>query len=76
MRMLKLLSLVFAVGLGTSATAADYTLTVSSWAPPTHGVNATLWPNLIKMMETRPAAGSPRRSSTASARPPRRWISS
>ena len=51
MRMIKLLSLVVAVGLGNSATAADYTLTVSSWAPPTHGVNATLWPNLIKMIE-------------------------
>ena len=51
MRILKLLALVVAVGTGTTAMAADFTLTVSSWAPPTHGVNATLWPNLIKMME-------------------------
>ena len=51
MRMFKLLALCAAVGTGTAAMAADYTLTVSSWAPPTHGVNATLWPNLIKMME-------------------------
>ena len=51
MRMFKLLALCVAVATGTVATAADYTLTVSSWAPPTHGVNATLWPNLIKMME-------------------------
>ncbi len=33
------------------ALAADHTLTISSWAPPSHGVNATLWPNLIKMIE-------------------------
>ncbi|MBZ0218165.1 MAG: TRAP transporter substrate-binding protein [Fimbriimonadaceae bacterium] len=31
--------------------AADYTLTVSSWAPPSHGVNSILWPRFIKMME-------------------------
>ena len=26
-------------------------LTISSWAPPGHGLNAQMWPNLIKMME-------------------------
>ena len=51
MRILKLLTFCVAAGMGTMAVAADYTLTVSSWAPPTHGVNATLWPKLIKMME-------------------------
>ena len=51
MRMLKLVTFCVAAAMGTAATAADYTLTVSSWAPPTHGVNATLWPSLIKMME-------------------------
>ena len=51
MRILKLLTFCVAAAMGTVATAADYTLTVSSWAPPTHGVNATLWPKLIKMME-------------------------
>ena len=51
MRMSKLLTFCVAAAMGTVATAADYTLTVSSWAPPTHGVNATLWPKLIKMME-------------------------
>lgn len=30
---------------------AEYTLTISSWAPPTHGLNATMWPRLIEMME-------------------------
>ena len=51
MRILKLLTFCVAASVGTMAAAAEYTLTVSSWAPPTHGVNATLWPKLIKMME-------------------------
>lgn len=34
-----------------AATAADTTLTISSWAPPTHGVNASLFPEMIQMME-------------------------
>ena len=51
MRFLKLLTFCVAAGTGAAAVAADYTLTVSSWAPPTHGVNAKLWPTLIEMME-------------------------
>ncbi len=51
MRIFKLLALAGAIGTGTAAIAADHTLTVSSWAPPTHGINATMWPQLIKMME-------------------------
>ena len=51
MRILKLLTLCVATGMGAAAVAADYTLTVSSWAPPTHGVNSKLWPTLIGMME-------------------------
>ena len=35
----------------TGAIAADHTLTISSWAPPAHGLNAQMWPNLIKMIE-------------------------
>lgn len=34
-----------------AAQAADTTLTISSWAPPTHGVNAMIWPELTKMIE-------------------------
>jgi len=34
-----------------AAYAADVTLTISSWAPPTHGINAMLWPDLIKQIE-------------------------
>ena len=50
----KVKSLVAAVAIAGStfsAQAADVTLTISSWAPPTHGMNAILWPNLISMME-------------------------
>jgi len=37
--------------LSGTAYAADYTLTISSWAPPTHGINAKMWPNIIKRIE-------------------------
>jgi TRAP-type C4-dicarboxylate transport system substrate-binding protein len=36
---------------GATAFAADYTLTISSWAPPTHGINSKMWPNIIKRIE-------------------------
>lgn len=36
---------------GAAAFAADYTLTISSWAPPTHGINAKMWPKFIEMVE-------------------------
>ena len=51
MRISKLLTFCVAAGMSAMAMAADYTLTVSSWAPPTHGVNAKLWPTLIEMIE-------------------------
>ena len=38
-------------GLATAAQAAEYTLTIASWAPPTHGVNAETWPTITKMIE-------------------------
>ena len=37
--------------LASAAFAADVTLTISSWAPPTHGMNAQMWPGLVKMIE-------------------------
>lgn len=40
-----------AITAGTSAFAADHTLTISSWTGPGHGINAIMWPNLIKMIE-------------------------
>lgn len=33
------------------AFAADTTLTISSWAPPSHGINAIFWPALIEKIE-------------------------
>ncbi len=30
---------------------AEYTLTISSWAPPTHGINAKMWPKFTEMVE-------------------------
>jgi len=40
-----------ALTAGTSAFAADHKLTISSWTGPGHGINAIMWPNLIKMIE-------------------------
>ena len=31
--------------------AADVTLTISSWAPPTHGINSVFWPKFIEKIE-------------------------
>lgn len=36
---------------GGAAFAADYTLTISSWAPPTHNINAKMWPKFVEMVE-------------------------
>ncbi|WP_166417669.1 TRAP transporter substrate-binding protein [Cochlodiniinecator piscidefendens] len=36
---------------GAAASAQEYTLTVSSWAPPTHGINARMWPRFVEMIE-------------------------
>ena len=36
---------------GAAAYAADYTLTISSWAPPTHNINAKMWPKFVEMVE-------------------------
>jgi len=52
----KILSLIRCSVVAASLTivpamAADYNLTISSWAPPGHGLNAQMWPNIIKMME-------------------------
>ncbi len=47
-------SCVAAAALSVSALAAqaaDVTLTISSWAPPTHGINALAWPAMIEKIE-------------------------
>lgn len=42
---------VFAFSTTSTVQAADYKLNIASWTPPTHGINAIMWPNLVKMME-------------------------
>ncbi|MEM6620463.1 MAG: TRAP transporter substrate-binding protein [Pseudomonadota bacterium] len=37
--------------LATQTLAADITLTISSWAPPSHAMNSEMFPNLISMIE-------------------------
>ncbi|OED40090.1 C4-dicarboxylate ABC transporter substrate-binding protein [Chromatiales bacterium (ex Bugula neritina AB1)] len=48
-------SCLMAVSVAIAATgavqAADHTLTISSWTPPTHGINAMMWPGLTSMIE-------------------------
>ena len=46
-------ALTAAAGLAasTAAPAAEHTLTISSWAPPTHGINSMMWPTFTKMVE-------------------------
>ena len=44
-------ALMLSMFTSVSAQAAQTTLTISSWAPPSHGINAIMWPNFIKMME-------------------------
>jgi|GEM_PF-168919 len=38
-------------GLAPIASAADYTLTISSWSSPQHGINAKMWPRFIQMVQ-------------------------
>ncbi len=45
------LAAIAAICVALPVFAAEHTLTISSWAPPTHGLNATMWPNLVKMIE-------------------------
>lgn len=52
MRLLKTFAAAaLAAGAAIPALAADYTLTIASWAPPTHGFNAKMWPAFTKMVE-------------------------
>ena len=36
---------------GAAVQAADHTLVISSWAPPTHNINAKMWPKFVEMVE-------------------------
>ena len=46
------LSGVAIAALTATASYAAETLTISSWAGPTHGINSMLFPKLIEMIET------------------------
>ncbi len=52
-RTFTLAAAALAVGLsGTAALAeAEHTLVISSWAPPTHNINAKMWPKFVEMVE-------------------------
>lgn len=43
--------MIVATTASVSVMAADTTLTISSWAPPSHGINAIMWPKFIDMIE-------------------------
>ncbi len=43
--------LAVSASMATAVQAADRTLTIASWAPPSHGMNASMFPQLIKMIE-------------------------
>ena len=50
----KLIAAIACAAVMTVNSAASFAaekLVISSWAPPTHGMNAIMWPRLIKMME-------------------------
>lgn len=44
-------ALLVSGAISVTAKAAEHTLTISAWAPPTHGLNSIMWPNFIKMVE-------------------------
>ena len=50
---MKLLAAAAVTALTTLSAHAEakYTLTISSWAPPTHGLNAMMWPTFVDMVE-------------------------
>lgn len=49
---LKALLTTAAIALPLAAQAeAEYTLVISSWAPPTHAINAAMWPKFTQMVE-------------------------
>ena len=53
MKHLRLLSLASTLSLGLAAavSAQDHTLRISTWLPPTHGINTEIFGGLVDMME-------------------------
>ena len=51
-KLVKLLgSAALSLTLGTAAMAEQVTLNISTWLPPTHGINTEIFAGLVKMME-------------------------
>lgn len=46
-----ILATAITLGWLSAANAADHTLIISTWAPPTHVTNAEMWPRLVEMIE-------------------------
>ncbi|GFE52110.1 ABC transporter substrate-binding protein [Roseobacter cerasinus] len=44
-------SIALALSAGAAFAEAEHTLVISSWAPPTHGINAQMWPTFVDMIE-------------------------
>jgi len=44
-------SAVLALASSAAWAEAEYTLVISSWAPPTHNINAKMWPKFTEMVE-------------------------
>lgn len=51
MLLFRLITLCVTMLFTVSASAAEYTLNISSWASPSHSINSRLWPSFIEKIE-------------------------
>lgn len=49
--LLKNATIALALSASAASAEAEHTLIISSWAPPTHGINAQMWPTFVEMVE-------------------------
>jgi len=49
--LIKSASIALALSASAAFAEAEHTLIISSWAPPTHGINAQMWPTFVDMVE-------------------------
>ena len=49
--LIKSASIALALSASAAFAEAEHTLIISSWAPPTHGINAQKWPTFVDMVE-------------------------
>lgn len=45
------IAVVLGLGSASAQAEAEYTLTISSWGPPTSGINVSMWPQITKLIE-------------------------